>query len=612
MGNFAPLFGEPCKPNPNPPRMELENSSTRNRGEVDSKPVFEDGEECVENSQNKINQIIMKKFLLSIFAVLFAFAGVQAEEVTLQQTDVINEAAAEINFIPEGSPISFNFSNAYAKSGDTYIRVYADSEITISGATITKVVMSATSSSYIKTWDASYGNLTISGADATWTGNAELLTLTNTSSGQARIKTITVYYEEEGGVAQPKFSVAAGSYSASFDLELNADGNDIYYTLDGTEPDENSTEYTEAIPVKASVLVKAIAVDSNGESSSVAEANYEVASNIVSGKYVKAINLTDWTGNYLIVYEAGSVAFNGNLDAIDATGNYVNVEIANDAIAATADTESASFDIQKIDDGYSVRAKSGLYIGRDATSNGMDKSASTVYVNSIDENGVISGNGGPKLQYYSASGSERFRYYKTTQKTVSLYRFVRAAHTLNVTDCGWATLCLNYDAEIPEGVTCYAVSAVDGESATLAEVKGVIPANTGVIVEANEGSYTFEVASEAAAVSENKLEGTTVNKYIFEDAYVLGVVDGVVGLYKAEMAGGAWLNNANKAYLPASKVSNKSVAFYGFDWDGTTGIEQITDNREQSTAIYDLTGRRIEAITAPGIYIVNGVKKLVR
>ncbi len=554
----------------------------------------------------------MKKFLLSIFAVLFAFAGVQAEEVTLQQTDVINTAAAEINFIPEGSPISFNFSNAYAKSGDTYIRVYADSEITISGATITKVVMSATSSSYIKTWDASSGNLTISGADATWTGNAELLTLTNTSSGQARIKTITVYYEEQGGVAQPKFSVAAGSYSASFDLELNADGNDIYYTLDGTEPDENSTEYTEAIPVKASVLVKAIAVDSNGESSSVAEANYEVASNIVSGKYVKAINLTDWTGNYLIVYEAGSVAFNGNLDAIDATGNYVNVEIANDAIAATADTESASFDIQKIDDGYSVRAKSGLYIGRDATSNGMDKSTSTVYVNSIDENGVISGSGGPKLQYYSASGSERFRYYKTTQKTVSLYRFVRAAHTLNVTDCGWATLCLNYDAEIPAGVTCYAVSAVDGESATLDKVEGVIPANTGVIVEANEGSYTFEVATEAAAVSENKLEGTIVNTYVFDEAYVLGIVDGEVGLYKAAMAGGAWLNNANKAYLPASAVPNKSAAFYGFDWDGTTGIDEITDNREQSTAIYDLTGRRVEAITAPGIYIVNGVKKLVR
>ena len=28
--------------------------------------------------------------------------------------------------------------------------------------------------------------------------------------------------------------------------------------------------------------------------------------------------------------------------------------------------------------------------------------------------------------------------------------------------------------------------------------------------------------------------------------------------------------------------------------------------------IYDLTGRRVEAITAPGIYIINGKKALVK
>jgi hypothetical protein len=29
-------------------------------------------------------------------------------------------------------------------------------------------------------------------------------------------------------------------------------------------------------------------------------------------------------------------------------------------------------------------------------------------------------------------------------------------------------------------------------------------------------------------------------------------------------------------------------------------------------AIFDLTGRRVEAITAPGVYIVNGKKVLVK
>ena len=54
----------------------------------------------------------------------------------------------------------------------------------------------------------------------------------------------------------------------------------------------------------------------------------------------------------------------------------------------------------------------------------------------------------------------------------------------------------------------------------------------------------------------------------------------------------------------------KSVTAYEFT--GTTGIEQITENREQSTVIFDLTGRKVNSISAPGIYIVNGKKVLVK
>ena len=45
--------------------------------------------------------------------------------------------------------------------------------------------------------------------------------------------------------------------------------------------------------------------------------------------------------------------------------------------------------------------------------------------------------------------------------------------------------------------------------------------------------------------------------------------------------------------------------------EGTTGINGVdAENGEQ--AIYDITGRKIEEITAPGIYIVNGRKVLVK
>ena len=77
------------------------------------------------------------------------------------------------------------------------------------------------------------------------------------------------------------------------------------------------------------------------------------------------------------------------------------------------------------------------------------------------------------------------------------------------------------------------------------------------------------------------------------------------------MNGGVWLNNANKAYLPAS-VAN-GAASYSFRFgEGTTGISEVKGENGEVKVIYDLTGRRVEAITAPGIYIVNGVKRVVR
>ena len=190
------------------------------------------------------------------------------------------------------------------------------------------------------------------------------------------------------------------------------------------------------------------------------------------------------------------------------------------------------------------------------------------------------------------------------------------AYTLKVGDAGYATLILGYNTYIPENIEAYIVTEIKNGYVTLTQVTGALPANEAVIIKADADNYYFIKTNTAATAdfSGNLLEGTIANEYIYIDAYVLGVVDGVVGLYKAEMnqeGGTAWLNNANKAYLPAPAGSN--IAAYSFRFgEGTTGIEEITDNRVQSTVIYDLTGRRVEAITAPGIYVVNGKKVLVK
>ncbi len=172
----------------------------------------------------------------------------------------------------------------------------------------------------------------------------------------------------------------------------------------------------------------------------------------------------------------------------------------------------------------------------------------------------------------------------------------------------WSTFYQPYPVALPEGVNAYIVTAAASDYVTLTRFEGTIPANTAVIL--NNG----EPKGEAVDVdfSTNLLKGTTVDTYLEEEAYVLSKVDGVVGFYKAEMTDGTWLNNAAKAYLPASAVPNKSAAFYGFDWEGTTGISKVKGESGNVKGVYDLTGRRVEAITAPGIYIIDGVKVLVK
>ena len=69
------------------------------------------------------------------------------------------------------------------------------------------------------------------------------------------------------------------------------------------------------------------------------------------------------------------------------------------------------------------------------------------------------------------------------------------------------------------------------------------------------------------------------------------------------------MNNANKAYLPVVVEANAAPSYsFNFDWAGTTAIEGVVAEGAQDGAIYDITGRRVKAITAPGIYIVNGRK----
>ena len=79
-------------------------------------------------------------------------------------------------------------------------------------------------------------------------------------------------------VKSPKFSLPSGKFSFYINIELSAEpGCSIYYTLNGTTPDENSYRYTDSIRIpEGKTIVRAFALDANGNSSEIVSEVYEV------------------------------------------------------------------------------------------------------------------------------------------------------------------------------------------------------------------------------------------------------------------------------------------------------------------------------------------------
>ena len=193
------------------------------------------------------------------------------------------------------------------------------------------------------------------------------------------------------------------------------------------------------------------------------------------------------------------------------------------------------------------------------------------------------------------------------------------SHSMSIT-AGYATLYLGYKVAIPTGVEAYVVSELTSTHAIMTQVKNVIPANTGVVLKLADGAaatatYTFAYADAAAdEIKNNLLDGSIANRYVAVDACVLSNGKNGVGFYAATTEGqaqGTFLNNHHKAYLPMPENA-EGIKSYSFRFEGgTTGVEEVKTENGEVKAIYDLTGRQVNAVER-GIYIINGKKVLVK
>ncbi|MCR5395474.1 MAG: chitobiase/beta-hexosaminidase C-terminal domain-containing protein [Bacteroidales bacterium] len=148
-------------------------------------------------------------------------------------------------------------------------------------------------------------------------GSAYSLKVTNANNLQ--IKKIVVNEYEAPEVNAPVIGLEPGVYASAQSVSITADeGCTIYYTVDGSDPTDASTKYTEPIEIKEHTLLKAIAYNDEDTGSPVAEAQYYIA-------YLYSNFLKDeqgWTVKDVTGIEGASV---WNLDAkygMKATGYY--------------------------------------------------------------------------------------------------------------------------------------------------------------------------------------------------------------------------------------------------------------------------------------------------
>ena len=94
----------------------------------------------------------------------------------------------------------------------------------------------------------------------------------------------TVTDEGSKIVATPAFSVESGAVNSGTEVTISCatDGAKIYYTKDGSNPTASSTEYTGAISVTPPMTLKAIAVKSGMNNSSVASASYTIKGTVAT------------------------------------------------------------------------------------------------------------------------------------------------------------------------------------------------------------------------------------------------------------------------------------------------------------------------------------------
>ncbi len=273
----------------------------------------------------------MKKLLLALFAAVLAVtASAQTTVTFVAGTDKTSNTSTSSPDEITKDGITIAFTEGTFGRTDNY-RCYANETMTVSSTigNIASIEFTCTASGSEQygpgRFTAKEGTYTNEGKIGTWTGDAESVTFT-ASSSQVRMSQIVVTTAAaEGTVAKPVIKPASGTYYGDQNITMTAaEGCTIKYTIEG---DQDEKEYTygeyDALILNAgdTYTINAWAEDADGKKSDVVTNTYVIKEivnyNTVTGlrqackatSYANAAEVTFTFENLLVTGVSGKNIF---------------------------------------------------------------------------------------------------------------------------------------------------------------------------------------------------------------------------------------------------------------------------------------------------------------
>ena len=412
-------------------------------------------------------------------------------------------------------------------------------------------------------------------------------------------------------VTAPSIDLPEGTYfsAQSVTITTNEAGGTTYYTTDGSNPTDESTEYTGAIPVSKTTTIKAITYK-EGESSEVVSATYTIITP-KSIPYQETFNDADGTGGNDGEW-SGSIASN-NYSNSDWT--FTNVKGADKCIKASTGSAIGSLTSPWIafENGktYTILLRAGAWVG-DATVlkisyNGGDAIQAS---QSLTQGAFVN-----YAYTINPTGPAQIKIESTGKKRYFIDDFMIVegnAKGVTISSATWASFSSSSALDFTgTAVTPYIAKYKDASNVTLLPIAKV-PAETGIVVYASEGTYAIPVLTDAADETTGNLLKPWLTAGEPDDAtYYTLAVDNMTDKNPVFKGSEGGTLAAGKAYLVMPGGS--PAPSLGVDFEGATSITttNFTNGTNNSGAIFNLNGQRVTQPTK-GLYIVNGKKYVVK